>query len=445
MTTDAFTEGSDGVALATHDSNWTAGSNVGNMEINSNKCENTGDWSAAGYAYYDGSQEDYSEITLLSNTGSPSGNPQPRACVRMGHTSASDLGYSVRIYGSTTQWTSLELRADGNYLTTATITSAIDKATGCTLSIECVDNGGNVDITVKVDGVTEISYSHTSGTLSGGYDGFLVFGGGSAASGAVDEWTNGAGGGATTHEASISVALSAGATHASSAVLEGGISVGLSAGASDGANATYESSLSQGLTAGFTTSANCVFEESITVDVQVTDSLAGGSFLDASIPVDLSIGFTPNGGLAIEAAATIGLQVSGSMDSDISLEGSITSALEADAVVVSSMIAEASIVNGVILSSSNVTTKVAVATISETINLDAGISANAILETNIAEGVTLGQLLTGIAQAVYSNGAPADRTFIVQADGRTMTVHRDDRTLTIEADGRTYTVKTRKS
>jgi hypothetical protein len=208
MASDDFTN-TNGTALATHDSNWTAvgswNSNtygVSYAEIQSNECQINAQWQRIG-AYYTASSEDTSEIVLKQvGTGNAVDMSKKRISVRMG---SGVLGYYA--YFGTPSGDNLtvinlyrgESGGSGTYLNQASGTWA------CTSdhTLKVVASGTNpVLVSVYVDDVLEIDEHSDSaaGRITSGSPGFVMeqWVNSTLSTSGFDDWTDDAGGGGIT-------------------------------------------------------------------------------------------------------------------------------------------------------------------------------------------------------------------------------------------------------
>jgi hypothetical protein len=186
MTTETFTD-TNGTSWSTHDANWTSinGNAIGQIQSNNARPNSTYNYCAA---YYNGSTQQYSQVTLAPQTSVQPGNRG----VRINAGSANE-GYNF--YHNTSSganFTGANLEKNGSYSASS---SAYTQAYGSAHTITVRRTGST--IYGDVAGVNVLSYS--DGTpLTGGYDGFYTWA--QATNDAdldVQDWTNGASTGGT--------------------------------------------------------------------------------------------------------------------------------------------------------------------------------------------------------------------------------------------------------
>lgn len=168
MASDSFTNDDD-TALATHDSNWgdLGGWNVSDLEINTNQVQGATDFTWCG-ARYTTSTEDVCQIVF--KTGTTIATYQ-RVHVRA---TGSHTGYSAAFGGgSGGNWTDLTFYKNDSFLA-GTGGYTISQASDHTMKITAADNGGNVDLELFIDTVSELTTSDTSAVYTSGSPGFLI-------------------------------------------------------------------------------------------------------------------------------------------------------------------------------------------------------------------------------------------------------------------------------
>ena len=192
MASDNFTN-TNGTALETHNSNW--GNEAVDIEIQSNAAQNEAD-NISSWTDFTGSASDYSKITVKAevNTKSQWNSPLIR------NNGAQFIGYrAVMRTRVVDNWTEVRVYEAGGDSVGTTHTGTWSCLADHTLAIEATDNGAGVNIEIWIDGVQGITINQTTRTYdSGGTSGFVITSTADAADSAIDDWTDTAGGGATT-------------------------------------------------------------------------------------------------------------------------------------------------------------------------------------------------------------------------------------------------------
>lgn len=180
--------GSNGTALATHDSNWASmdsGNVVTVLTIQSNSAEDTG---SGGYgmagAMYNASSSDTSQFVSLPNTDNTA---HKFVCVRAGVASGSDKsGYCVGLTTlSGSNWTLLEVLKGGTYLGGINGTWA----DGSSYTIKIAASGtSTVTLSVYIGGSLAGTVTDSTSPYGTGHPGFESYGDGTASNSAVGPW-----------------------------------------------------------------------------------------------------------------------------------------------------------------------------------------------------------------------------------------------------------------
>lgn len=188
MASDDFNGSSNGDALTTHNSSWTDGANVADLEIQSDECTSNQSFSTSR-TYFDGSQNNFSQ--LISRGGGDESGPRVSVFIQLAHTVSTDEGYHAELRGSATNWTAILLEKDGTFVTQTTGLSVDPaKSADVLFKITGTVNGSDLDLEMFLDGVSEL-FNTNSSPLTGGFDGFGGRRqGASQANFTVDNWTS---------------------------------------------------------------------------------------------------------------------------------------------------------------------------------------------------------------------------------------------------------------
>ena len=195
MANDTFTN-TNGTALDTHNSDWTAASPSSTMdfEIQSNAAQSTNGkkWTNPIGVMNTGGDADISELVGLDLTnGASSGYNRP-AC-RMSTTSR---GYNVSISENGTNITALAINRHTTSSVASTGAISVGDATNCDVAVTAEDESGDVRVKVYVDQAEELSFLDTDAAkiTSGTGSGWLAYAAGTTGTDAVSEWRDTVGG-----------------------------------------------------------------------------------------------------------------------------------------------------------------------------------------------------------------------------------------------------------
>lgn len=181
MSQDLF-NGTNGTSLSTHDANWTAVNSSAIAQIQSNNARPNSTYNYC-HQYYNGSQQNYSEVTLAAQT---TGNAEHRGVSI--YSTGAQYGYVFHHSAVTgSNFTAAVLEKNGSWVASS---SAYTQAYGSAHTLRVTYTGGHAYGFVA--GTQQLDYTDAS-PPSAGYDGFFTWAQATLdADLDVQDWTNGA-------------------------------------------------------------------------------------------------------------------------------------------------------------------------------------------------------------------------------------------------------------
>ena len=162
--TDNFTN-TNGTALDTHDANWTVAiGSISPAEIQSNRLQVNS--FSDRYYYYDGSAEDYAQVTLVGGTFQRDCGPAIRLA-------SGSRGYRLTFeVGTDPDYTRIAIYRENTRVAFLNI-SALDSSNDIELRLVGTINGSDLDLEGFIDDVSTITYTDTT-PLAAGNDGIAM-------------------------------------------------------------------------------------------------------------------------------------------------------------------------------------------------------------------------------------------------------------------------------